>query len=152
MQMSAKYPHLLPSYWPLVEQTQAWFFKLHSKLTGSALLCCYLFMLTNHSLESTEPTIQYTVRVSPSHLWFSMEYSFNILFHCLISVFVLNPREDECQKLENWIPIGWMPISDESKSKRPTQVMNVMVWGRHACDFRKFEYLGFWNKQTQISS
>ena len=35
---------------------------------------------------------------------------------------VLNLHEDERQKPENWIPIGWMPIYDDSKATlRPTQ-------------------------------
>ncbi len=30
---------------------------------------------------------------------------------------VLNLHEDERQKPENWIPIGWMPIYDDKRSK-----------------------------------
>jgi hypothetical protein len=33
----------------------------------------------------------------------------------------LNINEDERMKSENWIPLGWLPIIDASKSLRPTQ-------------------------------
>ena len=33
----------------------------------------------------------------------------------------LNINEDERMKPENWIPLGWLPIIDASKSLRPTQ-------------------------------
>jgi hypothetical protein len=33
----------------------------------------------------------------------------------------LNIHEDERMKPENWIPLGWLPIIDASKSRRPTQ-------------------------------
>ena len=38
-----------------------------------------------------------------------------------LAVSVLNLHEDERQKPENWIPVGWMPIYDDklTKGKRP---------------------------------
>jgi hypothetical protein len=39
----------------------------------------------------------------------------------IVTVSVLNLHEDERQKPENWIPIGWMPIYDDKQSTRPTQ-------------------------------
>jgi hypothetical protein len=36
-------------------------------------------------------------------------------------VSVLNLHEDERQKPENWIPIGWMPSNDKDLTKRPGQ-------------------------------
>ena len=33
----------------------------------------------------------------------------------------LNIHEDERMKPENWIPLGWLPIIDESKTLRPRQ-------------------------------
>ena len=38
--------------------------------------------------------------------------------HPCISVSVLNLHEDERQKPENWIPIGWMPNYDKDLTKR----------------------------------
>ena len=32
---------------------------------------------------------------------------------------VLNLHEDERQKPENWIPVGWIPIYDDKLTKRP---------------------------------
>ena len=37
------------------------------------------------------------------------------------AVSVLNLHEDERQKPENWIPVGWMPIFDEKQTRRPGQ-------------------------------
>jgi hypothetical protein len=48
------------------------------------------------------------------------EIFFENLIHidCLVfSVSLLNLHDDERQKPENWIVIGWLPIYDESKAK-----------------------------------
>ena len=34
---------------------------------------------------------------------------------------ILNLHEDERQKPENWIPIGWMPNYDKDLTSRPGQ-------------------------------
>jgi hypothetical protein len=34
---------------------------------------------------------------------------------------LLNIHEDERMDSDNWIPLGWIPIIDETKSRRPTQ-------------------------------
>ena len=41
----------------------------------------------------------------------------------LFLVSLLNIHDDERQKPENWIPVGWIPICDDKKTKglRPTQ-------------------------------
>ena len=36
----------------------------------------------------------------------------------MCAVSILNLHEDDRQRPENWIPIGWMPIYDETLSKR----------------------------------
>ena len=36
----------------------------------------------------------------------------------MCAVSILNLHEDERQRPENWIPIGWMPVYDETLSKR----------------------------------
>ena len=38
-------------------------------------------------------------------------------FALICAVSVLNLHEDERQKPQNWIPIGWMPIYDDKQSK-----------------------------------
>ena len=76
-------------------------------------------MLTNRFLASTEPTIPYTVSASSSKS-IRAENNFKVYF-VIITVSILNLHEDERQKPENWIPIGWMPIYDDKQSKRPTQ-------------------------------
>ena len=35
----------------------------------------------------------------------------------MCAVSILNLHEDDRQRPENWIPIGWMPIYDETLSK-----------------------------------
>jgi hypothetical protein len=43
--------------------------------------------------------------------------------YTLFLVSLLNIHDDERQKPENWIPVGWLPIFDDKKTKglRPTQ-------------------------------
>jgi hypothetical protein len=65
-------------------------------------------MPTNRFLASTEPTIPYTVRASSSKDIYMKNY-FKVYFG-IVTVSVLNLHEDERQKPENWITIGWMPI------------------------------------------
>ncbi len=63
---------------------------------------------------------------------------------------VLNLHEDERQKPENWIPIGWMPNYDKDLTKRPgqgyesDQARNVRLL--HDC-FRHL--LSSWDNQTK---
>ena len=104
---------------PSAKRTPAWFFKRHSISIGTARLYCSCFMLTNRFLASTEPTIPYTVSASSSKS-IHAENNFKVYF-VIITVSILNLHEDERQKPENWIPIGWMPIYDDKQSKRPTQ-------------------------------
>jgi len=40
---------------------------------------------------------------------------------CLFTVSVLNLHEDERQRPENWIPIGWIPVYDDKLTKRPAK-------------------------------
>ena len=48
-----------------------------------------------------------------------MPAKFGLFLTCAVSI--LNLHEDERQKPQNWIPIGWMPIYDDKQSKRPGQ-------------------------------
>ncbi len=70
--------------------------------------------------------------------------------HPCISVSVLNLHEDERQKPENWIPIGWMPNYDKDLTKRPgkgyesDQARKVRLF--HDC-FRHL--LSNWDNQTK---
>ena len=104
---------------PSAKRTPAWFFKRHSISIGTARLYCSCFMLTNRFLASTEPTIPYTVSASNSKS-IHAKNNFKVYF-VILTVSILNLHEDERQKPENWIPIGWMPIYDDKQSKRPTQ-------------------------------
>jgi hypothetical protein len=68
-------------------------------------------------------------------------------------VSILNLHEDERQKPENWIPIGWMPNFDDDKARRlrPTQ-------GYDSCNARKNRLfhdcfrllLNTWDEQTSV--
>jgi hypothetical protein len=40
--------------------------------------------------------------------------------HCF-AVSLLNLHEDERIYPRNWIPVGWLPVYDESRDKRPGQ-------------------------------
>lgn len=70
--------------------------------------------------------------------------------HPCISVSILNLHEDERQKPENWIPIGWMPNYDKDLAKRPgqgyesNQARKVRLF--HDC-FRHL--LSNWDNQTK---
>mmetsp|Transcript_55567 Transcript_55567/g.116269 ORF Transcript_55567/g.116269 Transcript_55567/m.116269 type:complete len:171 (-) Transcript_55567:944-1456(-) len=70
--------------------------------------------------------------------------------HHPIYMSVLNLHEDERQKPENWIPIGWMPNYDKDLAKRPgqgyesNQARKVRLF--HDC-FRHL--LSNWDNQTK---
>ena len=70
--------------------------------------------------------------------------------YCHRAVSVLNLHEDERQKPENWIPIGWMPVYDKSLTKRKSQgyesdsARSQRLF--HAC-FRKL--LSTWDVKTE---
>ena len=81
-------------------------------------------MLTNLILGSTDPTIPSIVSTSFVFLNIAESCPSQVtLCTALISVSVLNLHEDERQKPENWIPIGWMPCFDDEKARtlRPGQ-------------------------------
>ena len=62
---------------------------------------------------------------------------------------VLNLHEDERQKPENWIPVGWMPIYDEKQTRRPSRGYESDAARKarlfHDC-FRKL--LSTWDEKT----
>ena len=62
--------------------------------------------------------------------------------HPCFSVSVLNLHEDERQKPENWIPIGWMPNYDKDLTKRPGQGTNRTRLEKSACFMTAFST--FW--------
>ena len=37
----------------------------------------------------------------------------------VLTVCLLNLHEDERLKPRNWVPVGWIPVYDESRDKRP---------------------------------
>jgi hypothetical protein len=41
----------------------------------------------------------------------------HLIFNFLFAVTLLNIHDDERQKPENWIPVGWLPIFDDKKTK-----------------------------------
>ena len=51
-------------------------------------------------------------------------------------------HEDERQKPENWIPIGWMPNYDKDLTKRPGK-------GYESDQARKVRLLSNWDNQTK---
>jgi hypothetical protein len=46
--------------------------------------------------------------------------SLMLIIH-ISTVCLLNLHEDERMKPRNWIPVGWIPVYDESRDKRPTR-------------------------------
>jgi hypothetical protein len=66
------------------------------------------------------------------------------------AVCLLNLNEDERTKSRNWIPVGWIPVYDESRDKRPGQ-------GFDSTSDRKFrlyhqcwiEFLDKWAERTK---
>ena len=68
----------------------------------------------------------------------------------MCAVSILNLHEDERQRPENWIPIGWMPVYDETLSKRRGTGFesNAARKARlfHAC-FRSL--LSSWDEKTE---
>ena len=132
---------------PLGGPTQAWFFNQHNTLTDSALHCCSCFMQKNHILASKDRSIHYIVRFYFMLNLFKYIWNYPISH---ISVSVLNLHEDERQKPENWIPIGWMPNYDNDLTERPgqgyesDQARKIRVF--HDC----FRYLlSNWDNQTK---
>jgi hypothetical protein len=65
-------------------------------------------------------------------------------------VCLLNLHEDERCKPRNWIPVGWIPVYDESRDKRPTK-------GFDSTSARKYrlyhqcwiEFLDKWAERTK---
>ncbi len=68
----------------------------------------------------------------------------------MFAVSVLNLHEDERQKPENWIPIGWIPVYYDNLSKRPGQGYEGDAARKarlfHDC-FRNL--LSTWDKKTE---
>jgi hypothetical protein len=92
-----------------------------------------LFYADNFILKSTEHTTPSIVSTSYVFLNISESFSSQVtLCPALISVSVLNLHEEERQKPENWIPIGWIPCFDDEKARcfRPGQ-------GYESCNARK---------------
>lgn len=64
---------------------------------------------------------------------------------------LLNIHEDERVKPENWIPVGWLPIIDQTRSRRPGQgytgapARNTRLF--HAC---WTEFLSNWEAVSRI--
>ena len=66
------------------------------------------------------------------------------------TVSVLNLHEDERQKPQNWIPIGWMPIYNDKQCTRPGQGYESIAAKKarmfHDC-FRTL--LSTWDEKTK---
>ncbi len=50
-----------------------------------------------------------------------LDFSAMTLNHGVDSGCLLNIHEDEQMDSDNWTPLGWIPIIDETKSRRPKQ-------------------------------
>jgi hypothetical protein len=65
-------------------------------------------------------------------------------------VCLLNLHEDERNKPRNWIPVGWLPVYDESRDKRPgkgyesTSARKIRLY--HQC---WTEFLDGWAERTK---
>ena len=63
---------------------------------------------------------------------------------------LLNLHEDERLKPRNWVPVGWIPVYDESRDKRPgtgfdsTSARKYRLY--HAC---WIEFLDRWAERTK---
>ena len=77
-----------------------------------------------------------------------MTGKFGPFLTCAVSI--LNLHEDERQKPQNWIPIGWMPIYDDTRSKGENWGYESLAARRarlfHDC-FRKL--LSTWDEKTK---
>jgi hypothetical protein len=68
----------------------------------------------------------------------------------VMSEYLLNLHEDERLKPRNWVPVGWLPVYDESRDKRPktgfdsTSARKVRLY--HAC---WIEFLDQWAERTR---
>ena len=67
-----------------------------------------------------------------------------------IAVCLLNLHEDERMKPKNWVPVGWLPVYDESRDTRPgkgfdsTSARKYRLY--HAC---WIEFLDRWAERTK---
>ena len=68
----------------------------------------------------------------------------------VISVCLLNLHEDERNKPRNWVPVGWIPVYDESRDERPGQGFNSTSARKlrlyHQC---WIEFLDGWAERTK---
>jgi hypothetical protein len=112
------------------------------------LLC---FMQMPHFLDRACPIIPYTVRLFVCHYLHYAYYDNCITYtYYQYAVCLLNLHEDERTKPRNWIPVGWIPVYDESRDKRPGQ-------GFDSTSARKFrlyhqcwiEFLDKWAERTK---
>ena len=68
----------------------------------------------------------------------------------VLTVCLLNLHEDERLKPRNWVPVGWIPVYDESRDKRPgtgfdsTSARKYRLY--HAC---WIEFLDKWAERTK---
>ncbi len=81
-----------------------------------------LFMQMPPFLDRACPIIPYTVRSFCLYYFNYANYGNYIpyTYYCC-SVCLLNLHEDERTKPRNWIPVGWIPVYDESRDTRPGQ-------------------------------
>ena len=63
---------------------------------------------------------------------------------------LLNLHEDERLKPRNWVPVGWIPVYDESRDKRPSKGFDSTSARKyrlyHAC---WIEFLDKWAERTK---
>ena len=68
----------------------------------------------------------------------------------VLTVCLLNLHEDERLKPRNWVPVGWIPVYDESRDSRPdtgfdsTSARKYLLY--HAC---WIEFLDRWAERTK---
>ena len=86
---------------------------------------------------------------SKSYVHYSNYVHYSTYVH-YFAVCLLNLHEDERNKPSNWIPVGWIPVYDESRDKRPskgyesTSARKIRLY--HQC---WIEFLDGWAERTK---
>ena len=79
-----------------------------------------------------------------------MYYTYYFTYIHYFVVCLLNLHEDERNKPRNWVPVGWLPVYDESRDRRPgtgfdsTSARKIRLY--HQC---WIEFLDGWAERTK---
>ena len=103
---------------PLTKPILAWYFRVHILWILEALLSWLCFVQMPLFRDKACHIIPYTVWFSCLHVITNIQIMNKVLIMRIIAVYLLNLHEDELMKPRIWIPVGWIPVYDESRDKR----------------------------------